>query len=333
LHLAKILSLLQPSQPITYWPEFLKEAADQFQPEASDQSVIDDLANRLEIDVVKPNIRQPAAFRGWSQAAWVSKSSPPFDWHPEDDGAGIWPDCHPDRVPFLGAPLDKFKMRDAMGRVQQIIGRWPTTWGAPLLLSFTLWSEDRDPPHQKWKLARSTIKTCPHGLSSALTNQDAIIVIDDDLFIEDSENKRMNKYHASAPPLVFLAWPRGLDRTTPAGTDWSQLRGRKILCAVRNDRDSFIHALELNDELLNVGAGSIDFVLPKSVMDENGKITVDYEGGELRGIRKNVDEIKMIAKQQFDVSPNNREVVEIKTVWTIGDGSTSSKDNIIMTPL
>jgi hypothetical protein len=332
LHLAKILSLPRPGQSSTYWDKFLQETAGQFQPEATDQSVVDDLANRLGIDVAQPNIGQPVAFRGWSQASWASGSSPRVDRHPEEDCTGNWPDYHLDRVPFIGAPRRKFEMRDAKGRVQQIIGGWPMKCRALLMLSFTLWYQDQNPPNQTWKLARSAIKTCPYGLSSALMHQNATIVIDDDLSNVDIVNPRMIERHASAPPLVFLAWPRGLDRTTPADTDWSPLRGRQIVCAVGNDRDSFIHALELNDQLLSVGTGAIEFVLPKNVMDANDGITVDYEGGDLRGVRKSIDEIKLIAKQQFGISPNNGAAIEIKNVWTIGDDTTAAKDKIIMTP-
>ena len=331
LHLAHTLSRFSSHPPSGCSPELLQEAAAQFRPTASWQSVFDDLVSRLGIDVSEPKIPQPASFRGWSQVAWVSASSPPFGGSIEEGDSSAWPDFRPDRVPFIGRPRTKFEIRDAMGRVQQIIGSWPTA-GAPLLLSFTLWQNDRDPLHQQWKFSRSAIKACPYGLSNALVSKDATIVIDDDLLTVDHENKRMIEHHASAPPLVFLAWPRRLDGATPADTDWTQLKGRKVLVAVGGDRASLVHALELNDELLNAGVGSIEFVLPNGFMDGNNSITVDYEGGNLRGVHKDAVGLAMTAKQVFGISPKIEQMTASATVWKIGDGSSLSEADLLITP-
>ena len=333
LHLSQISSLPRSDLLSGCSSELLQEAAAQFQPQASKQSVVDDLVKRLGIDIHEPKIGQPAAFRGWSQVPWASESSPKFGINPEEDGARTWPDCRPDLVPFFGPPRQKFEMRDPEGRLQQIVGAWPMKEATHLFFSFTLWHKDRDPLIQTWKFGRSAIKTCPYGLLDALANKDATIVIDDDLFTVDRENPVLIKHHGAAPPIIFVAWPRGLDESTPADTDWTQLRDRKILIAVGNDRDSFVNALALNDELLNVGAGSIEFALPKDFAEGTGEITVDRQGGELRGVRKDVAELAMIAKERFDISPKTGKRAEISSAWKIGDTCLSSGTYSIVTPL
>jgi putative DNA primase/helicase len=289
------------------------------------------LIKRLEIDPHNPQVAQKRAHHGWNEAPFASASSPAFD--PAAAGViGPWPKVDLVSLPFLGPPHHLFTVKNSNGKTRQHIGHWNTDGKHPFLYSFTLWHRDDDPVSQRWMDLLPSRPVAPYSLERAEAFPDAIIVIDDDLFTVDRANQRMIECHASAPPLVFLAWPRGLDSTTPADTDWSQLSGRKILCAVGNDRDSFIHALELNDQLLNVGAGSIEFVLPKGGMDENDGITIDFEGGELRGVRKNIEELKIISKQEFGVSPKNGAVAEIKTVWKPGDGTSSPKENVMMTP-
>ncbi|MDR3414300.1 MAG: AAA family ATPase [Formivibrio sp.] len=319
LHLKRCLLLKGTNPSNDRHLEFLKEVAVQFQPEATEQTIIEDLAKRLGIDVHQPIIRQPAKFRGWSQVAWVSQSSPQFGTHPEKDSVRRWPKYRPDCVPFIGQPTYAFEIRDASGFLQQVIGYWPTALGVPLLLSFTPWYKDLDPLHQRWKFGQSALRTCPYGLSTAFENKDATVVIDDDLLTVDRENPRLFKHHGAGIPIVFVAWPRGLHQATPAGTDWSCLRGRKVIVAVSNDRESFSHAFELSEELRNVGVESVEFVLPKNLMDENDKITVDYKGGELRGSRKDASELAEIAKQKFGISAKIMSKTALSSSWKIGD--------------
>ena len=331
LHLARVLSLPQSGPSKVCSPEFLQEVAAQFQPEASEQEFVDELVKRLGIDINNPNITQPAAFRGWSQVACMSASSPPLSGL-HDDSAETWPDYRLDQVPFIGRPSRTFVMRDAMGRVQQAIGSWPTAWGRPLFLSFTLWEKDFDTLIQQWMFGRSTVKICPYGLGNALANRDAIVAIVDDLNTVDRENTKLSEYHGAMPPITFTAWPRGLYAASPVGTDWSQLRDRKVTVAVGNDRDSFVQALDLNDELLKAGVRTIEFVLPKKFDGGGNELKVDHEGGELRGIRKDASELAEIAKQKFGIFSKIMQTTALSPVWKIGDGSSSFEADLIMTP-
>ena len=322
--------------------EFLREAAAQYLPDASKKTIAADLAKRLGIDLYEPSIEQRAAFRGWSQVAWASDSSPRLGQNENDDGIGPWPKYRPDRVPFLGAPHRAFQILDANGRLQQVIGEWRTAWGKPLLLSFTLWKNDKDPLRQMWRLARSAIKTCPYGLSWALQHPDATVVIDDDLSILDNENALLIKHHGPKPPIIFDAWPRGLSGMTPAHTDWTALQGRKIEIAVEDDQASFTKAFELHDELQAAGVGSTEFVLPKglsgpktlasTVNGSTDKVSVDVRGGVLRGIRADISEFSNIFEQRFGFPRKAGRQDDTSKVWRIGDNLIQKQANLILGP-
>ena len=310
----------------------LQEVAAQFRPDISRKMVIEDLISRLGIDADDPAINQPAAFRGWSQVPWASESSPPLGGSIWEGEAGPWPSSSPDNVPFLGPPRRTFKLRDADGRVQQVVGSWSTAWKKDLLLSLTLWAKRSDPLVQSWKFGRSAIKVAPYGLLNALAAKDASVVIDDDVSIVDQANCEMIRYHASALPMVFVAWPRGVNGATPADTDWSPFAGRKVIVGVGSDRASFEHALELNDELLNVGAGCIEFILSQDFMRDENTVTVDYHGGSLRGVHKNACELAIIANEKFGLSSKQSASNTLRATWKIGDVRNALNSEYILQP-
>ncbi len=331
LHLETALNHYKSDLHAGRHPEFLRELAAQFRHAATRQSVIDDLAMRFEIDAKNLEVRQPCVFRGWTQVTWASALSPQCGVQIWEQPAGMWPRFCPNHVPFIGWPRTSFEMRDAGGRLQQIIGCWPTA-SASLLLAFTLWHRDGDPLDQRWRPARSATRICPYGLESAVEYKEAEIVVDDDLFTVNRENPRLVKHHASNPPIVFIAWPRGLVGATPADTDWTSLKGRKILIRVANDRESFVHALTLNDELKCADVAAVEFILPTGFREGKNNITVDHEGGTVRGIRMNECEFLAVAKECFNVLPKSPVARKSSNIWNIMQDASWAEINWIMNP-
>jgi len=218
----------------------MREANALFDADASEERSANVLMQRLGIKPDTPAIEQKSGRRGWQQVPYASRSSPSL-MNSRPGGISPWPYCNITRLPFLGLPQQLYEFRDADGRIQMYVGEWlidglPSFWFA-----FTLWHRIEDPLEQKWLPLRSSLPTSPFGLEVVLANPDAAVVILDSL----ADTRLFNEQRDASEQVVSAAWARALIGSSPSDTDWSKLKGQKILIVVGEDKKSMAHAVEL----------------------------------------------------------------------------------------
>lgn len=232
----------------------------------------------------------------------------------------------PDFLPFLRLPQSKFEIRDEHGRLQAVIASWKTTKGVPLMASFVPCHCEDDPSKQSWQFAQSTCRLAPFGIETAMAYPDATVIIDDSLHIVQHANGELRK-HLSPPSIVLVGWPKGMQETKPSDIDWSALKGRKVVCAVSNDAESFEDGLVLGQELDAVGTICVEFALPCRTGDCETAV-VHTKTGELRAERVSWPIFQEIAEERFGLT-SERETSPVKSRgWKLCDPMPNGSINL-----
>lgn len=223
----------------------------------------------------------------------------------------------PDFLPFLRLPQSRFEIRDERGHLQAIIASWDVFQGKPIMASFAPCHRKDDPSKQQWLPALPARKLAPFGLETAMIYPDAAVIIDDSLHAVQQANRELQEHH-STPPIVLVGWPKGMPEMRPRDTDWSALKGRKVVCAVSNDTESFEDGLALGQELDAVGTICVEFALPCRTGGCETAI-VHTKTGELGAERVSWQRFREIAEERFGLI-SERDISIIKPQgWKLGD--------------